>query len=205
MITDKNIIRVFATIMVVILCLGVTGCSSTQYIKVESAGDPQISQHDNEIEITQNTKQENKNNLFSKCTKYGRNGKAWQYSTYEYDLYGNISKVMTYMSGGYVGEEIYLYDYSDGKVRKKRLEIRSKASSGHEVYEKEYDRFGNIVSYKHLKCDDDGSVRDGIHVIYNNEYDLRGRLKKWKGLMNVGTSSIRIYTATIVTVLLLLK
>ena len=178
MITDKNIIRVLPTIMVVILCLGVTGCSSTQYIKVESAGNPQISQHDNEIEITQNTKQENKNNLFSKCTKYGRNGKAWQYSTYEYDLYGNISKVMTYMSGGDVGEEIYLYDYSDGKVRKKRLEIRSKASSGHEVYEKEYDRFGNIVSYKHLKCDDDGSVRDGIHVIYNNEYDLLGRLKK---------------------------
>ena len=65
MITDKNIIRVLAIIMAVILCLGVTGCSSTQYIKVESASDPQISQHDNEIKITQNAKQENKKNLFS--------------------------------------------------------------------------------------------------------------------------------------------
>lgn len=177
MMTYKNTIRVLANMMVVILCLGVTGCSSTQYIKAESASDPQTSQYDNEIEITQSSKQKNKNNLFSKCTKYGRNGESWQYSTYEYDLYGNISKVMTYMIEDVV-EEIYLYDYSDGKVRKKRLEIRSEASSGHEVYEKEYDRFGNIVSYKHLKCDDDGSVRDGIHVIYNNEYDLLGRLKK---------------------------
>ena len=178
MITDKNIIRVFATIMVVILCLGVTGCSSTQYIKVESASDPQISQHDNEIKITQNAKQENKKNLFSKCTRYDSGGKALQYSTYEYDLYGNTSKVMTYMGRGTEGEAIYSYDYSDGKLCKVQIKERSDWSSGYELYEKEYDRLGNIVSYKHLEYDDDESVRNGIHIIYNIEYDSLCRLKK---------------------------
>ena len=178
MITDKNIIRVLATIMVVILCLGVTGCSSTQYIKVESAGNPQISQHDNEIEITQNAKQDNKKNLFSKCTRYDSGGKALQYSTYEYDLYGNTSKVMTYMGRGTGGEAIYSYDYSDGKLCKVQIKERSDWSSGYELYEKEYDRLGNIVSYKHLEYDDDESVRNGIHIIYNIEYDSLYRLKK---------------------------